>query len=69
MAKGKNLVPFIPPTEEEIMLIQPNNVTFGQYNISEWQETCLLLSVTNYKSTYQERKNCHGICLTSLMLL
>ena len=27
MVKGKDLVPFIPPTEEEIMLIQPNNVT------------------------------------------
>lgn len=51
MVKGKDLVTFIPPTEEEIMLIQPNNVTFGQYNISEWQETCLLLSVTRYKST------------------
>ncbi|WP_350011497.1 replication initiation protein, partial [Phocaeicola dorei] len=43
MAKGKDLVPFIPPTEEEIMLIQPNNVTFGQYNISEWQENLLTL--------------------------
>lgn len=43
MVKGKDLVPFIPPTEEEIMLIQPNNVTFGQYNISEWQENLLTL--------------------------
>ena len=42
MVKGKDLVPFIPPTEEEIMLIQPNNVT---------KKTCLLLSVTKYKST------------------
>lgn len=25
------------------MLIQPNNVTFGQYNISEWQENLLTL--------------------------
>ena len=43
MAKEKDLVPFTPPTEEEIMLIQPNNVTFGQYNISEWQENLLTL--------------------------
>lgn len=43
MAKEKNLAPFVPPTEEEIMLIQPNNVTFGQYNISEWQENLLTL--------------------------
>lgn len=34
---------FIPPTEKEIMMIQPNNVTFGQYNISEWQENLLTL--------------------------
>lgn len=41
---GKNeIVPFIPPTEEEIMLIQPNNVTFGQYNFTDWQENLLTL--------------------------
>lgn len=40
---AKEIVPFEPPTEEEIMLIQPNNVTFGQYNISEWQENLLTL--------------------------
>lgn len=40
---NKEIVPFDPPTEEEIMLIQPNNVTFGQYNISEWQEDLLTL--------------------------
>lgn len=34
---------FTTPTKEEIMLIQPNNVTFGQYNISEWQENILTL--------------------------
>ena len=32
MAK-KEIIAFDPPTEEEIMLIQPNNVTFGQYNV------------------------------------
>ena len=32
-----------PPTEEEIMLIQPNNVTFGQYSISGLQENILTL--------------------------
>lgn len=34
---------FTPPSEAEIMLIQPNNVTFGQYNISDWQENLLTL--------------------------
>ena len=43
MAKEKDYAQFVPPTEEEIMLIQPNNVTFGQYNISEWQENLLTL--------------------------
>ena len=42
MAK-KEIIAFDPPTEEEIMLIQPNNVTFGQYNVSEWQENLLTL--------------------------
>lgn len=69
MAKEKDLVPFTPPTEEEIMLIQPNNVTFGQYNISEWQENLLTLISDKLQNICQERKNCHGICLTSLMLL
>lgn len=54
MAKEKDLVPFTPPTEEEIMLIQPNNVTFGQYNISEWQENLLTLISDNFK-TYVKR--------------
>ncbi|WP_418819901.1 replication initiation protein [Phocaeicola sp.] len=42
MAK-KEIIAFDPPTKEEIMLIQPNNVTFGQYNVSEWQENLLTL--------------------------
>ena len=42
MAK-KEIIAFDPPTEEEIMLIQPNNVTFGQYNVSEWQENLLII--------------------------
>ena len=42
MAK-KEIIAFDPPIEEEIMLIQPNNVTFGQYNVSEWQENLLTL--------------------------
>ena len=42
MSKEEN-TPFVPPSEQEIMLIQPNNVTFGQYNISEWQENLLTL--------------------------
>ena len=43
MVKEKDMIQFIPPTEKEIMLIQPHNVTFGQYNISEWQENLLTL--------------------------
>ena len=43
MVKEKDIIQFIPPTEKEIMLIQPHNVTFGQYNISEWQENLLTL--------------------------
>ena len=33
-----DIILYIPPTEEEVMLIQPNNVTFGQYSVTEWQE-------------------------------
>lgn len=36
-------ITFKPPTQEEIMLIQPNNVTFGQYHVTEWQEDFLTL--------------------------
>lgn len=35
----------IPKTIEEIELIQPNNVTFGQYSLSEVQENVLTLIV------------------------
>ena len=41
--KIKEAEKFTPPTEKEIMMIQPNNVTFGQYSISEWQENLLTL--------------------------
>ena len=34
---------YIPPTEEEVMLIQPNNVTFGQYSATDWHENLLTL--------------------------
>lgn len=40
---AKESIPFTLPTDAEIMLIQPNNVTFGQYQISEWQENLLTL--------------------------
>ena len=30
-------------SEKEIMMIVPNNVTFGQYHVSEWQENLLTL--------------------------
>jgi len=39
----KELMPFTLPTDAEIMLIQPNNVTFGQYQITDWQENLLTL--------------------------
>lgn len=42
MAKEKFTIAELP-TQEEIMLIQPNNVTFGQYHITEWQENLLTL--------------------------
>ena len=38
-----DIILYIPPTEEEVMLIQPNNVTFGQYSVTEWQENLLTL--------------------------
>jgi hypothetical protein len=44
MAKRSIILPPLP-TEEEIMTIQPNNVTFGQYAISEIQENLLTLAI------------------------
>lgn len=41
--KIKEAESFVPPTEKEIMMIQPNNVTFGQYSITDWQENILTL--------------------------
>lgn len=35
----------IPQTIDEIMLIQPNNVTFGQYEVTEVQENIITLIV------------------------
>ena len=43
MTKKRESQEFTPPTEAEIMLIQPNNVTFGQYEITQWQENLLTL--------------------------
>ena len=42
MAK-KESIPFTPPTESDLMLMQPNNVTFGQYQLTEIQENILTL--------------------------
>lgn len=39
-----------PPDIDEIMLIQPNNVTFGQYQISEIQENVLTLIAEQLQS-------------------
>ena len=65
----KLFIPITPPTEEEIMLIQPNNVTFGQYNISEWQENLLTLISDKLQKHMTRKKNCHVICLICPMLL
>jgi len=35
--------PYWQMSDEEIMMIVPNNVTFGQYSLSEWQENVLTL--------------------------
>lgn len=40
---AKDYIPITMPSEAEIMNIQPNNVTFGQYSITEWQENILTL--------------------------
>lgn len=69
MAKEKNLAPFVPPTEEEIMLIQPNNVTFGQYNISEWQENLLTLISDKLQKHMTRKEELLEIYLTNHMLL
>lgn len=50
-------IKFTPPTQEEIMLIQPNNVTFGQYNVTDWQENLLTLigdNIQKHMSREQE---------------
>jgi len=38
-----DLIPAGEISAQDIMLIQPNNVTFGQYHITEWQENLLTL--------------------------
>lgn len=48
---------FNPPSKEEIMLIQPNNVTLGQYNVTDWQENLLTLigdNIQKHMSREQE---------------
>lgn len=42
MAK-KEVIPYKELSEQEIMMVVPNNVTFGQYEISELQENILTL--------------------------
>lgn len=39
----KPIIDFKPPTEEQITLIQPNNITFGAYSLTQWQENILTL--------------------------
>jgi hypothetical protein len=40
---AKEMIPLTPPSVADVMLIQPNNVTFGQYNICPIQENILTL--------------------------
>jgi len=40
---AKAIIPYRDLTEQEIMMVVPNNVTFGQYEISELQENILTL--------------------------
>ena len=57
MSKKESSIPLTPPNEKDIMLMQPNNVTFGQYNISAIQENILTLisdAVQNQMSNKQE---------------
>lgn len=49
---------YIPPTEEEVMLIQPNNVTFGQYSVTEWQENLLTLISDQIQQHMTRENNC-----------
>lgn len=54
---AKEYIPFTPPTESELMLMQPNNVTFGQYSLTEIQENILTLiteKVQKYVTKSQE---------------
>ena len=57
---------YIPPTEEEVMLIQPNNVTFGQYSVTEWQENLLTLISDQIQQHMTRENNCLKTSLTSL---
>lgn len=43
MGKQTKVIDFRPPTDEQIMLIQPNNVTFGAYSLTQWQENVMTL--------------------------
>lgn len=46
----------LPTTIEEIMLMQPNNVTFGQYALSEVQENILTLVIDALQAHISKEK-------------
>ena len=60
---------FNPPSKEEIMLIQPNNVTFGQYNVTDWQENLLTLIGDNIQKHMSREQELPRDLLINPMLL
>lgn len=46
----------LPQTIDEIMLLQPNNITFGQYELSEVQENVLTLIIDAIQDHVTKRK-------------
>jgi hypothetical protein len=46
----------IPETIDEIMLLQPNNITFGQYELSEMQENVLTLIIDSIQDHVTDLK-------------
>lgn len=54
---AKTVIPYTHPTDEEIFLLQPNNVTFGQYSLTPVQENILTLimeAIQKHMSREQE---------------
>lgn len=52
----KNTSVKLPETLDEIMLLQPNNITFGQYELSEVQENILTLIIDSIQDHVTNKK-------------